>query len=315
MATAHLPYAYFDGQIVPFADAKVSVATQAFQYGTGAFAGIRGYLSADGETINIFRLRDHCARFMQSAGLLKVALPFDRDGLYDLVVELTERNAPTGDVYYRPFAYKAGLEIGPALDGIADGFTMFMLSLGSLFDSDAGLALMVSTWRRIGDNAIPARGKISGAYANSAFAKDEAHSYGFDDALLLNERGKVSEASAANCFLVRNGILSTPPLTADVLEGITRRSLIELAQEQGIRVEEREIDRTELYVADELFLCGTGAQLTPVTSIDRRPIGTGRPGAITLGLQRRFFDIVRGRAPEYGHWLTEVPVARAVAAD
>jgi branched-chain amino acid aminotransferase len=315
MATAHLPYAYFDGQIVPFADAKVSVATQAFQYGTGAFAGIRGYLSADGETINIFRLRDHCARFMQSAGLLKVALPFDRDGLYDLVVELTERNAPTGDVYYRPFAYKAGLEIGPALDGIADGFTMFMLSLGSLFDTEAGLALMVSTWRRIGDNAIPARGKISGAYANSAFAKDEAHSYGFDDALLLNERGKVSEASAANCFLVRNGILSTPPLTADVLEGITRRSLIELAQEQGIRVEEREIDRTELYVADELFLCGTGAQLTPVTSIDRRPIGTGRPGAITLGLQRRFFDIVRGRAPEYGHWLTEVPVARAVAAD
>jgi branched-chain amino acid aminotransferase len=315
MVTTHLPYAYFDGQIVPFADAKVSVATSAFQYGTGAFAGIRGYLSADGENINVFRLRDHCARFMQSAGLLKVALPFDRDGLYDIIVALTERNAPTGDVYYRPFAYKAGLDLGPALDGIADGFTIFMAAMGDYYDTQAGLAMMVSSWRRVGDNAIPARGKISGSYANSAFVKDEARAYGFDDGIMLNDRGKVSEGSAYNCFLVRKGVLVTPPVTADILEGITRRSLIELAREQGFQVEEREIDRTELYVADEMFLCGTGVQLAPVTSIDRRTIGSGRPGPITAAVQRRFFDVIRGRVPEYNHWLTPVPVMQAVAAD
>lgn len=315
MATAHLPYAYFEGQIVPFADAKVSVATSTFQYGTGAFAGIRGYISADGENINIFRLRDHCARFMQSAGLIKVALPFDRDGLYDIAVELTRRNAPTGDVYYRPFAYKAGLDLGPALDGIADGFTMFMAAMGDYYDTQAGLAMMVSSWRRISDNAIPARGKISGSYANSAFVKDEARAYGFDDGIMLNDRGKVSEGSAYNCFVVRKGTLITPPVTADILEGITRRSLIELALEQGIPVEEREIDRTELYVADEMFLCGTGVQLAPVTSIDRRTIGSGRPGPVTLAIQQRFFDVIRARVPEYSHWLTPVPVAQAVAAD
>ena len=314
MATNHLPYAYLDGGIIPFADAKVSVATQAFQYGTGVFAGIRGYLSADHEVINIFRLRDHCTRFVQSAGLLKIALPFDRDGLYDTVVELTRRNEPTGDVYYRPFAYKAGMELGPGLDG-ADGFTMFMAAMGDYYDTQAGLAMMVSSWRRVGDNSIPARGKISGSYANSAFVKEEARAYGFDDGIILNDRGKISEGSTANCFLVRNGTLITPPLNADVLEGITRRSLIELAREQGVTVEESEIDRSELYVADELFLCGTGVQLAPATSIDRRPIGTGRPGPLTLALQSRFFDVLRGRVPEYAHWLTPVPVTVAVAAD
>ncbi len=314
MATTHLPYAYLEGQIVPFADAKISIATQAFQYGTGVFAGIRGYLAADGEAVNIFRLRDHCTRFIQSASLLKIALPFDRDGMYDTVVELTRRNAPTDDVYFRPFAYKAGLELGPTLDG-ADGYTMFMTAMGDYYDTQAGLALLVSSWRRVGDNTIPARGKISGSYANSAMVKEEARAYGFDDGILLNERGKVSEGSTSNCFLVRQGRLITPPVNADILEGITRRSLIEFAREQGVTVEKREIDRSELYVADELFLCGTGVQLAPVTTIDRRQIGTGRPGPITLALQARFFDVLRGRVPEYAHWLTPVPVRTAVAAD
>jgi branched-chain amino acid aminotransferase len=192
---------------------------------------------------------------------------------------------------------------------------MFMAAMGDYYDTQAGLAMMVSSWRRIGDNAIPARGKISGSYANSALVKDEARAYGFDDGIILNERGKVSEGSAYNCFIARKGTLITPPLTADILEGITRRSLVELAQELGIPVEEREIDRTELYVADEMFLCGTGVQLAPATSIDRRPIGDGRPGPITMAVQRRFFDVLRGRVPEYRHWLTPVPVAQAVAAD
>ena len=307
MPTTFLPYAYFRGRIVPFADATISVAAQALQYGGGVFGGIRGYLDRDGATINIFRLGDHFMRFRQSAGLIKITLPGTLDELCEIAVELTKRNAPASDVYYRPYAYNAGDDLAPSLTG-ESGFALYMLPLGE-FLATTGLSMMVSSWRRVSDNAIPARGKVSGAYINSAIVKDEAKQYGFDDALVLNDRGKVSEASAANVVLVRGGELVTPPVSADILEGITRRTVMQMARDLGLDVVEREVDRTELYVADEVFLCGTGAQICPVTTIDRRAVASGRPGEITLRLQRRFLDIVRGGAPEYAPWLTRVPSA------
>jgi branched-chain amino acid aminotransferase len=318
MNVTHLPYAYFEGEIVPMGEARVSIATHALQYGTGVFGGIRGYLDADGSTINIFRVADHFRRFTQSAGLLKIALPRDIEGLCDLAVELTRRNAPTSNVYFRPYAYKAGLDLGPTLTGIADGFAMYMLPLEDYFGGEgesSGLSVMVSSWQRVQDNIIPARGKVSGSYVNSSIAKDEALGCGFDEAILLNERGKVSEASSCNLFLVRNGVLITPPITANILEGITRRSILQLARDANIPIEEREVDRTELYLAEELFFCGTGVQVTWIGQVDRRSVGGGKAGPITTQLQTRFFDIVHGKAPEYAQWLTRVPIPAPVAAD
>src|SRR3954452_8940115 len=290
MEVSHLPYAYFEGRIIPVEEAKVSIATHALQYGTGVFGGIRGYLDQDGSTINIFRLRDHMTRFTQSAGLIKIGLPLNIDGLYDLAVELTRRNVPNTNVYFRPYAYKAGLDLGPTLEGVEDGFALYMLPLGSYYSAGDGLSVMVSSWNRIQDNAIPARGKVSGSYINSAITKDEAVKYGFDEAILLNSRGKVSEGSACNLMVVRRGVLITPPVTADILEGITRRSILQMARDAGIPVEEREIDRSELYLAEEMFFCGTGVQVTPIAEVDRRTVADGRVGPITKQVRDTFFD-------------------------
>lgn len=315
MQVKHLPYAFFDGKIVPIEDAKVSIATHALQYGTGVFGGIRGYLDRDGSTINIFRLHDHFTRFTQSSGLVKIKLPRDVQGLCDLAIELTAKNAPKSNVYFRPYAYKAGLDLGPTLEGVDDGFAIYMLPLNDYYSGNTGLSVMVSSWSRISDNAIPARGKVSGAYINSAMTRDEAENYGFDDAILLNNRGKVSEGSGCNIMIARRGTLITPPVTADILEGITRRSLLELARDMGITVEEREVDRTELYLADEMFFCGTGVQIMPITKVDRRQVGDGEPGDITTALREKFFSIVKGEDDAHRDWLTQVKVPSAVAAD
>ena len=307
----YLPYAFFEGEIMPLEDAKVSIATHALQYGTACFGGIRGYLAHDGSTINVLRLRDHCTRFTRSARLLKIALPRDIDGLCELAVELTRRNAPTSDCYFRPFAYKAGLQLGPNLHNVADGFALYMLPLGSYYPKPA-LDVMTSSWRRTEDAAIPSRGKISGSYANASLAKDEADAHGFDDAIMLNNRGKVAEVSVSNFFMVRDGKLLTTPVSSDVLEGITRRSVIELAGQLGIEVVEREIDRSELYLADELVSCGTGVQIMPIASVDRRPVGEGGIGPLTQRLQSAFQAVVRGEDPSFARWLTPVSVTAAV---
>jgi branched-chain amino acid aminotransferase len=309
VSSPSLPWTYFDGRFVPAADARLPIGCHAVQYGQGVFAGIRGYLDQDGTTINIFRLSDHFRRFVQSASLIKVTLPGPVESLVEIATELTRRNAPAGDVYYRPFAYDEGEGLGPSLAG--RGFAIYMLPVGDLLPQ-TGLHVMVSSWRRVTDNAIPARGKISGAYVNSALVREDARVSGFDDAIVLNERGKVAEASVANLMLVRGGTLVTPAITGDILEGITRRTLLQLARDMGVPVEEREVDRTELYVADEIFLCGTGAQLAPVVSVDRRTVGAGQPGPIAAALRRRFMDIVRGRESKYADWLTPVAAAAAV---
>jgi branched-chain amino acid aminotransferase len=314
MPAQYLPYAYFNGEIIPFAEAKVSVATHALQYGTGVFGGIRGYLEDGAGAINIFRLQDHCERLLQSCGLIKIKTPFDAAGLANLLVNLTAKNNPQSNVYYRPFAYKSGCDLTPTLSSVADGFALYMLALEEYYSADKGLSVMVSSWQRVSDNIIPARGKVSGAYINSSLANEDAKSFGFDEALMLNERGKVGEGSAANLFMVRRGVLVTPPVTADILEGITRRTVFQLAQDLGIATEQREIDRSELYLADELFFCGTGAQITPIAQLDKRPVGSGQ-AAISKRIAERFFEVVKGRRPEYKGWLTRVPIRASVAAD
>ncbi|MFN8635150.1 MAG: aminotransferase class IV [Chloroflexota bacterium] len=254
----------------------------------------------------MFRLADHYRRFVNSARLLRIALPFDVDGLCDLSVELTRKNGHLGEVYLRPFMYKAGLDLTPGLDGIADGFTLFMLAIDGLPPLDHGLSAMVSSWQRVTDNAIPPRGKIGGSYVNASLIRDEARSHGFDDAIVLNARGKAGEGSVSNLMMVRDGQLITPPVSGDILEGINRRAILELASDLGIPVVEREIDRTELYVADELFLCGTRMQVAWIAAVDGRKVGGGRRGPITSQLEERFEAAVRGTAPEYGHWMTRV---------
>lgn len=314
-ASPMLEYAFFEGRIVPFADARISVGTHAVQYGTGAFAGIRGYLDADGETINIFRLPEHTARLLNSAKLLRATLPFTRETLARTIIDLVEKNAPTGDVYIRPFVYKSSVQLTPRLTGLDNELAVYMLQLGDYLDTAAGVKAAVSSWQRVADNAIPGRGKLSGAYINSALAKDEAEEKGADEAILLDQHGHVAEGSGCNLFLVRDGALVTAPITGDILEGITRRTMIQFARDEGIPVEERDIDRSELYIVDEAFFCGTGVQIAPITSIDGRPVGDGIPGPITLKIREIFFDTVRGRNPDYAHFLTKVRAKVASAAD
>ena len=309
-----LQYAFFEGEIVPFAEAKVSVGTHAVQYGTGAFAGIRGYLDADGETINVFRLPDHCARLLNSAKLLRAELPYGREQIARTIVELIERNAPGGDVYIRPFVYKSAVQLTPRLKELGDELTIYLLNLGDYLPT-TGVTAIVSSWVRLPDNAIPGRGKLSGAYVNSAMAKDEAEEKGADEAILLDVGGHVAEGSGCNLFLVRDGVLTTPPITGDILEGITRRTFLRFAEDLGIPAEQREIDRTELYIADEAFFCGTGVQVAPIATIDGRPIGDACPGPITARLRDLFFATVRGQADQYRDWLTPVRPRVTAAAD
>ena len=314
-ASPMLEYAFFEGQMVPFADAKISVGTHAVQYGTGAFAGIRGYLDADGETINIFRLPEHAARLLNSAKLLRAALPFTRETLAQTIVDLVEKNAPTGDVYIRPFIYKSSVQLTPRLSGLDNELAVYMLQLGDYLDTMSGVKAAVSSWQRVPDNAIPGRGKLSGSYINSALAKDEAEEKGADEAILLDGQGHVAEGSGCNLFLVRDGALITAPITGDILEGITRRTMMQFARDSGIPIEERDIDRSELYIVDEAFFCGTGVQIAPIASIDGRPVGDGIPGPITLKIREMFFDTVRGRNADYAHFLTRVRAKVAAAAD
>jgi branched-chain amino acid aminotransferase len=302
-----LEYAYFEGDIVPFAEAKISVGTHAVQYGTGAFAGIRGYLDQDGETINIFRLPEHAARLLNSAKLLRARLPFTRESLAQTIVDLVEKNAPAGDVYIRPFVYKSSVQLTPRLNGLDDELAIYMLQLGDYLDTVSGVKASVSSWHRVPDNAVPGRGKLSGAYINSALAKDEA--------ILLDQHGHVAEGSGCNLFLVRDGALVTAPITGDILEGITRRTMMQFARDEGIPIEERDIDRSELYIVDEAFFCGTGVQIAPIATIDGRPVGDGIPGPITMRLRELFFDTVRGRNADYAHYLTKVRAKVASAAD
>ena len=300
-------WAFFRGEFVPLRDANINVMTHGFNYGTAVFEGIRAYWNADEEQLFALELMPHFQRIRASARLLMMEVRQSPEELVEITLELLRKDGLREDVYIRPIIYKSSETIGVRLHNLDADITIFGVPFGQYIDTEGGIRAQVSSWRRTDDNAIPARGKITGAYVNGALAKSEAQLNGFDEAIVLTADGHVSEGSAENLFIVKRGTLITPPVTDNILEGITRGRLIEIAREElGITALERQIDRTELYNADEVFLCGTGAQISPVIEIDRRPIGSGRPGQVTRDLSRTYFDAVRGRLPAYRSWLTPV---------
>ncbi|GAC1565127.1 MAG: branched-chain amino acid transaminase [Ktedonobacteraceae bacterium] len=303
---------FMNGEFIPAEQGVISVRTHGFSYGTGCFEGIRGYWNEEDQQIYLFRLREHYQRLLNSCKILQISLPYTIDQLIEITIELVRRNEQQQNIYVRPVAYKGDQIVGVRLHGLEDHFIITSEPMGDYIEMD-GLHCGVSSWRRIDDNAIPARAKIIGSYVNSAFAKSEAMQNGFDEAIMLTHDGHVSEGSAENIFLVSGGELVTPAPTENILLGVTRDTMMELAhRELGRITRERQIDRTELYTADEIFLCGTGAQIAPVVKVDHRPIGDGKIGPISNALQKLYFDVVRGRVPEYRDlWCT--PVYAAVA--
>ena len=309
-------YAYFRGKIVPYSEAKVGVLTHALNYGTAVFGGMRAYWNAEDEQLYVFRPLDHFKRFLNSAKLLMMEFDLTVETLTQITIDLLKTEQYRCNVYLRPLAYKADELIGVKLHGLHNELTIVAIPFGHYVTNDSNAHVTFSSWRRLDDNMIPARGKISGGYANSAFIKSDAIMAGFDEALVLNQDGHISEGSAMNVFMVRDGAVITPTVTDNILEGITRRTVIELLQqEMGIAVIERPIDRTEVYLCDEFFMTGTAAEVTAVTRVDHRPIGSGVMGPITTQLRQSFEAVTHGRNPKYRRWNTPVykEVPEAVA--
>ena len=305
--------AYFDGKIVPIAEATVSITCSTLHYGTGCFGGLRAYWNEDQGQLYGFRLMDHYRRFLNSAKLIRCNLDMSPERLKDITLELLSREGWRQNVYIRPLAYKDDDIFKLWLHESRDKVAIFSQPMGTYIKSDAGAKICVSSWRRVDDTAIPARGKVNGAYVNSALVKTDAMLSGFDDAIVLNQDGHVSEGSAANLMIVRNGVVITPPVTANLLEGITRQSLITLLRvELGLEVVERDIDRSELYLADEAFYCGTGVEIVPIGSIDHHTIGQGGRGPLTQRLHGLYSRVLRGEEQQYLSWLSPVPAAKAV---
>jgi branched-chain amino acid aminotransferase len=308
-------YAFFEGQIVPIEQAQVSVMTHALHYGTACFGGLRGYWNDEKEQLFVFRIRDHYRRFLNSSKLLMMELPFSVDDLAEITLKLLLKEGWREDVYIRPLAYKANAGIGVRLHGLTDEITIFSLPFGRYIQKEEGAHVTFSSWRRVDDNAIPARGKLSGAYVNSALIKSDALLAGFDEALVLNADGHLAEGSAENVFIIKNGVAATPPVTDNILEGITRRTIMHLlSQELGVQVVERPIDRTEVFLAEEVFFCGTGVQVAAITRVDHRTIGDGKMGSITKRLRDLYFDVVRGNVRNYADWCSPVYVQEPVPA-
>jgi branched-chain amino acid aminotransferase len=293
-------YAFFKGRIVPYTEAKVGVLTHTLNYGTGVFGGLRGYWNDAEQQLFLFRPHDHFHRFLESASLLLMEFPYSEAQLTQSVVELIKAENLRTDCYIRPIAYFADEIIGVRLHGLNPEIAIVAIPFGQYVENEEGSHVTISSWRRIDDNSIPARGKIAGAYVNSAFIKTDAQRSGFDEAIVLNEDGHIAEGSAENIFMVRKGIVCTPSVTENILEGITRRTVMMLLRDElGVEVVERSIDRTEVYLAEEIFFCGTGVQIAAITKVDHRPVGTGQMGPITGKLRNIYFDAVRGRTPKY----------------
>ncbi len=297
---------YFQGGFVPMKDARVSIMTHAFMYGTAVFEGIRAYWNEEQGTLYGLFMQEHMERIRRSCRIMLMEPIPSADELVALACEVVRRNGYREDVYIRPSVYKSTAAIGVRLHHLDHDLCIIAVPFGNYIDTDHGVRVMTSSWRRNADEALPARGKITGGYVNMAFQKSEAELNGFDEALVLTPDGHASEASAANLFVVRDGVMLTPPVSDDILEGVTRNALMRLAGDAGIPIEIRSIDRSELYVADEVILCGTGVQVSPVIEIDHRPVGTGAVGPIGREMGRLYFDAVRGRDPRYLDWLTPI---------
>ncbi len=302
-----LEYAYFQGKMVPFHEATLDLRNPAFLYGTSLFEGIRGYWVADKKQLSVFRMKEHYDRLLKNSKLFHMTPHLTTEQLCQITVDLIQRNQHDSDIYIRPTLYKSGESITPSLEYTETEFCLWTKPMGEYLDLEKGLSVCVSNWRRLPDNSIPARAKAGGAYMNTALAVTDARKMGFDDAIFLTQEGTVSEGSAMNLFLIKDGKLATPSKTEDILEGITRDTLITLAKnELGIETEERTIDRTELYHADEAFFCGTGAQVAAITQIDNRAVGTGKPGKLTRQIQDLYFDVVKNKVAQYSPWCTIV---------
>ena len=314
--------AFHNGQYMPLSEAKVGVMNHALNYGTGCFEGIRGYWNERDEQLYIFKLREHFERMQKSCRILRIDLPYSVDDMCEATLEVIARSGFREDVYIRPLAYKSSEIIGVRLHGLQDAFTVFVTPFGKYIEQTEGARCCVSSWRRIDDNAIPARAKVTGSYINAALMKTEAQENGFDEAISLTQDGHVCEGSAENIFLLAENRLLTPGRTDNILVGITRAVIMQLAREElGIETIERAIDRTELYVCDEIFLAGTGVEITPVVEVDRRPVGNGKIGPVATRIVELYQNVVHGNVPAYKEWLTPVyagsraPARQAVSAD
>lgn len=305
------PLAYFKGEFIPASEAKVGVMTHALHYGTGVFEGIRGNWNEDEGLICIFRPREHFARLLDSCKIMRMTLPWDADELVRLSVELVERSGFKEDLYIRPLVFKSAERVANLkLHELDDGFVMLAVPLGQYIDTQVARCI-VSSWRRVDESMVPPRVKISGMYVNGILAKTDAVLAGYDEAILLNQDGSVSEGTGENLFVVRDGVLATPPISDNALPGITRECVIQMAKnELGMETQVRSIRRGELYLADEVFLTGTAAHLTPVGEIDNRRIGSGEVGPIARALQEIYFEAIRGRNPKYRHWCVTASPAR-----
>ncbi len=300
-------FVFFNGKIVPYEDAKVGVLTHALNYGTAVFGGIRAYWNKEESQLFVFRPYDHYKRFLESMKIMRMKPEFTKEELTKSTIELLGKHNYEEDCYVRPLAFYADEIIGVRLHNLTPAVSIAAMPFGRYVENEEGAHVTVSSWQRVDDNIIPARGKIAGSYVNSAFAKTDAQLAGFDEAIVLDRSGHVCEGSAENIFMVRNGMFVTPPITDNILEGIVRRTIMAIVQEElGMQVVERSIDRTELFLADELFFVGTGVQLTAITRIDNRIIGEGKMGPLTTRLREIFFDTVRGKMPKYRQWCVPV---------
>ena len=306
MTTNSKNLSYFEGKIVPSADANISIQTHAFQYGTAVFGGIRGYYNENKQNLFMFRLTDHFQRLVNSAKMMQLQFNKTPEELINITLDLIKQSNYRQNIYIRPIIYTSALQLSPRFHDVKTEIAIYILKLDDYLDTQNGLKTMVSTWQRFSDNQIPTLAKASGGYVNSALAKSEAVQNGMDEAIFLDSRGFVSEGSAENIFLVRNGEIYTPSISSSILEGITRKSIMKLATDLKIKVIERDISRSELYIADEIFFSGTGVQVAWVKEVDRRNIGNGNIGAISKQLQTLFFQIVRGENSDYLDWLTPV---------
>jgi branched-chain amino acid aminotransferase len=300
-------WVFYQGEERRYRDSRLGLMTHALHYGTACFEGIRAYWNESREQLYLFRVLEHFQRLQQSASILTIKLPYSPEEMVEIAIQLLRRNQFRGDTYIRPLAYKSSQEIGVRLHDLEDGFLVYAQPFGEYLDRSKGLRCMVSSWRRIDDNAAPARAKISGTYVNSALAKSEAAENGLDEAIVLGQDGHVCEGSAENIFIIRKGTLITPAVYDNILEGITRATLMQLwSEDLGLPLLERPIDRTELYIADEVILCGTGAQISSVVEIDHRPVADGRPGPFTTKLDEMYAKLVRGEIEKYREWCTPV---------
>lgn len=309
------PMAFFRGQIVPLEQANINVMTHAFNYGTAVFEGVRGNWNAEQNELYLFRVEDHVKRIRQSAKIMRMGLRFNDEETANIIQQVVEKSGFKEDVYVRPMIYMSSEIVGVRMHNLEWDFLVYVTPFGSYLDPDQGARCATSSWRRVDDTEIPARAKVNGLYVNNAMAKSEAQLNGFDEAIMLNQDGHVSEGSGENIVMIRNGKLITPAPSDNILEGITLETALELAaKELGLSVERRSIDRSELYIADEVFMTGTAAHLTPVIEVDRVPIGDGRPGLISKQLQSLYFSSITGRQPAYTSWLTPVYARAGVRA-